>query len=280
MKTVQLIVEGDVSVRKALSYSGLSSCTYYYRKKTEQAPRPIDVSILDAVERTALKRPSFGTRRMAAVLSKELRTPVNRKKVQRIFRALNWITPSMKKSEIIRSAAKLLRPEAPNELWEADMTYVWCGRDRWCYLFDVLDVFTRIGVGYAFDTRAGKENAIMSVNNSLAAHPGIKTDDLTLRVDNGSQYRSREFIESMKALGIKLEFIFVNTPEQNGHIESFQKTLKREYIWTNDFKSYQEAEIAIADAFRDYNQNRPHSSLGYKTPYEFLSYWEMEKQKV
>ncbi|MCL5067357.1 MAG: integrase core domain-containing protein [Thaumarchaeota archaeon] len=159
------------------------------------------------------------------------------------------------------------------------MTYIWCGKDRWCYPFSVLDVFTRIWLGYAFDTRAGRESAIMSVNNALASNPQTETSKLVLRVDNGSQYRSREFIESMKALGVKLEFIFVNTPEQNGHIESFQKTLKREYIWVNDFREYPEAEAAIANAFQDYNQKRPHSSLDYRTPFEFLSDWEM-KQKV
>jgi putative transposase len=279
MKAAKAMLEEEskLSTRRALRYSGLSSCTYYY-KKTERFRRPIDGSVLEAVKRVALERPSFGTRRMAAMLSRELQTPVNRKRIRRIFHALNWSYPSMKKREIIRSSAKLLKPEAPNQLWEADMTYIWCGRDRWCYLFNVLDVFSRVWLGYAFDTRAGRENAIMSVNNSLAAHREIRTNDLTLRVDNGSQYRSREFIESMKALGIKLEFIFVNTPEQNGHIESFQKTIKREYIWANDFKDYQEAELAIAEAFKDYNQKRPHSSLDYKTPCEFLSDWEMLNQ--
>ncbi|MHB8567696.1 MAG: transposase [Nitrososphaerales archaeon] len=119
----------------------------------------------------------------------------------------------------------------------------------------------------------------MSVNNALAAHPRVDASELTLRCDNGSQYRSKAFRESMKALGIKLEFIYYNTPEQNGHIESFHKTLKKEYLWSQDIRNYQEAEIAIADAFRDYNETRPHSSLGYRTPYEFLSYWEM-KEKV
>jgi putative transposase len=82
----------------------------------------------------------------------------------------------------------------------------------------------------------------------------------------------------MRALGIRLEFIYYNTPEQNGHVESFHKTLKKEYLWCQDFKNYQEAEIAIAEAFRDYNQNRIHSALGYKTPYEFLDGWT-EKQE-
>ncbi len=276
MKTVQLMLQSDVSLRKALAYSGSSRQLYYHKPRARNAS--YDAAIVKKVKQIALTRPSFGTRRMAAILTRELGVPVNRKKVQRIFRALNWVSPSMKKNDIIRSHAKLLKPEAPNTLWEADMTYIWGGRDRWCYLFSVLDVFTRIWIGYAFDTKAGRENAIMSVNNALASNPRIDTSKLVLRVDNGSQYRSREFVESMKALGIKLEFIFVNTPEQNGHIESFQKTLKREYIWIRDFKDYQEAEGAISDAYHDYNKKRPRSSLGYKTPCEFLFDWELMRK--
>jgi putative transposase len=279
MKTIQLMTESDVSLRKALSYSGLSSCTYYYRKKKTRQTRSIDVQILETVKRVSLEHPSFGTRRTAAILTRELGTPVNRKQVQRIFRALKWISPSIKKSDIIRSNAKLLKPIAPNTLWEADITFIWCGRDGWCYLFNVLDVFTRIWLGYAFDTRAGKESAIMSVNNCIAANPKIDRSALTIRVDNGSQYRSRQFRDSMKVLGIRVEYIFANTPEQNGHVESFHKSLKREYIWSRDFKDYQEAEVAIMAAFKDYNDKRPHSSLDYRTPYEFLSYWEL-KQKA
>ncbi len=273
------MIESDVSLRKALGYSGLSSCTYYYKPKMRKAKNPLDGTEIELVKQIALERPSYGTRRMAVMLSKQLGTPVNRKKVQRLYRALNWVSPAMTKSEIMRSKVKLLKPNSPNTLWEADMTYIWCGRDGWCYLFNVLDVFTRIWLGYAFDTRAGKENAIMSVNNSIAANPEIGASALTLRVDNGSQYRSRQFRDSMRALGIRLEFIFANTPEQNGHVESFHKTLKREYIWSRDFRDYQEAEVAIAAAIKDYNGRRPHSSLDYKTPYEFLSYWEM-KQKA
>ena len=139
------MLENDISLRRALAYSGSSRQLYYYRPKTRKLG--LDASVVERVKQVALKRPSFGTRRMAAVLTRELGTPVNRKKVQRIFRALNWVSPYMKKSEIIHSHAKLLKPETPNTLWEADMTYIWCGKDRWCYLFSVLDVFTRIWIG-------------------------------------------------------------------------------------------------------------------------------------
>lgn len=118
---------------------------------------------------------------------------------------------------------------------------------------------------------AVKENAIISVENALVTHKVIP-EQLTMRADNGSQYTSNAFRKSMSVLGLKLEHIAVNTPEQNGHIESFHKTLKKEYIWTMDFQNYQEAEAAaIKGAFLDYNQYRIHSSLGYLTPYEFVA---------
>jgi transposase InsO family protein len=155
------------------------------------------------------------------------------------------------------------------------MTYVWCGIDRWCYLFNVIDVFHREWMGYAFDTSAVKENAIMSVNNALAPHDEVVPEELTLRCDNGPQYTSHAFKNSMDALGLKLEYILYHTPEQNGFVESFHKTLKREYIWPREFGDYQEAEMAIAGAFTDYNTSRIHSSLGYLTPTEFLVRWKV-----
>jgi transposase InsO family protein len=274
MMAIGVMLDNKLSLRKALHYSGCSRAMYYYRKRDRKVVR-LDPAVVDSAKRITLERPFYGTRRMAVMLSRELGRPVNRKQVQRVFHALNWVEPSKKKVDIIRSKGKTVKASRPYELWEADMSYIWCGIDGWCYLFNVIDVFSREWISYAFDTCAVKEDAIQSVMNALAAKNGIDLSRLTLRVDNGPQYRSNAFMDSMKALGIRLEFIYRNTPEQNGHIESFHKTLKREYIWINDFSNYQEAEIAIGKAFTDYNRYRIHSALEYKTPYEFLSQWEM-----
>ena len=67
-------------------------------------------------------------------------------------------------------------------------------------------------------------------------------------------------------------------PEQNGHIESFHKTLKKEYIWPREFRSYQDVEIALADAFVNYNDQRIHSAIGYMTPTEFAMQWELRNK--
>ena len=141
--------------------------------------------------------------------------------------------------------------------------YVWCGPlDGWCYCFNVLDIFTRQWIAYRFDTLATASVAVESLVKAVAA---AKPDcsKLTLQCDNGSQYAGKRFRKAASILGISLKFIRIHTPEQNGHIEAFHGTLKREYIWPHDFANYQQAEAVIAEAFRDYNRNRLHSALKY-----------------
>jgi putative transposase len=287
-----------ISIRKALTYSGCSKNMYYGNKDhryditavtaaTAVTPSLSSTTIEKEIQQISMERPTYGTRRMAAMLTRLLGRPINRKRIQRIFRKMGYITPSKSKKEILRSKIPNVKADRPNQVWEADLTYIHCGIDGWGYLFNVFDIFTREWVGYCFDLSAVKENAIIAIENALVTHKDIVPENLlVVRTDNGSQYTSKAFRKSISVLGLKLEHIYYNTPEQNGHIESFHKTLKKEYIWSNDFQNYQKAELAIRDAFTDYNKNRIHSALGYLTPYEFISKWKMqqdieeEKKKV
>jgi putative transposase len=218
--------------------------------------------MVEKIKKVAIQRPLYGTRRMAATLRREVGSPINRKRIQRIYRQLGWTQPQKSKKQLIRASyLKRPKPTRPNELWETDLTYIHCGVDGWAYLFNVEDVVSREWVSYVFDKYATKENAILNVQKALIKHPDAI--NVRLRTDRGPQYDSEAFKESMKILSLKQEFIAVNTPEQNGHMESFHKTLKREYVWTRDFQTFQEAYI-------DYNQHRIHSALGYLAPYEYL----------
>ena len=130
----------------------------------------------------------------------------------------------MRKSEIIRSGRRLPKPVEPNRFWEASMSYIWCGRDGWCYASNVLDVFTRQWLGFAFDTRRDH----VDHQRRGSAQPGSWRADHKGR--QRPQYTSRDFRRSMDVFEARLEYICVNTPQQNGHIESFHKTLKKEYV--------------------------------------------------
>ena len=84
----------------------------------------------------------------------------------------------------------------------------------------------------------------------------------------------------MAALGITLEYIYVNTPEQNGHIEYFHSMLKKEYAWPREFADIQEAKEALLAAFEDYNRRRIHSALRYMTPSEFAGQYMRDSEGV
>ncbi len=179
--------------------------------------------------------------------------------------------PAKPKKEIIRSR-KRPKPAGPDQLWQADMTYIWCGQDRWCYLFNVLDAFTREWVGYAFESRAITDGAIAALTEALASK-NQDCSNLVLRTDNGSQYILAQFDKAVKAYGVKQEFIHHHTLEQNAHVESYPKSLKKEYLWPRDFETFQDAKAAISYAFEDYNQNRVHFAIGCATPSEFGTAW-------
>ena len=140
---VQAVSEAmeHVSLNRALALCGMSKRAWYHTGK----PRDIrvDPQTAAAVRRMASERPTYGTRRMAAQIARETRMPTSRKQIQRIFRRLGWTGPQKTKNDIIRSGSRPARPEAPNRLWETDMTYVWCGNDGRCYCFNVTGCLAR-----------------------------------------------------------------------------------------------------------------------------------------
>ncbi len=78
---------------------------------------------------------------------------------------MGYITSSKNKKKIIRSKGFNVRVGRPNQVLEADLTYLHCGIDRWGYLFNVFNLLTREWIYYCFDLSAVKENAIILVEN-------------------------------------------------------------------------------------------------------------------
>lgn len=131
-----------------------------------------------------------------------------------------------------------------------------------------MDVYTRRWVAYVFDTMAMAGTAVQSILRVVTPIDG-NVQNLRIRTDNGPQYGSREFRKAMQALGLKHEFIWKNTPEQSGHVESFHGALKQEYVWPHEFARFQDTGVILARAFADCNERRIHSAPGYVTPNEF-----------
>ena len=76
------------------------------------------------------------------------------------------------------------------------------------------------------------------VKSNFTPEQKILTVSESVRTYNGTQYTSNDFRKAVSVFGIKHEFIWKHTPEQNGHVESFHKTLKKEYLWRHEFANY------------------------------------------
>jgi putative transposase len=96
----------------------------------------------------------------------------------------------------------------------------------------------------------------------------LRSHSLKLRSDNGLIFGARAFVREVRKHGIEQEFIVPYTPKQNGMIERFFRSLKEECIWLNNFSSFAEAKGKIEQWIQFYNEERPHQSLGYRSPCE------------
>lgn len=281
------------SVLKASVLSGYSRSSYYYRLKHQPAIRSdssnnsknhlsdstgetTEASLLEAIEKVALEYPSYGVRRITAMLRRRRGIITSRKRVYRLMKIANLVRKKNVRKHVIMKRI-LTVPERPDQLWQQDITYIWCGRDGWCYLFSILDCFTREWLAYTFSTFCGTDEAIRTLEMAILERfpdrvtPLSSSGLVTIRSDGGSQYTSDRFVGALKVYGIRQEVTGKNRPDQNAYIEAFHKSIKEDCIWQHDFQTFHEAKAVICKFFHDYNWNRPHSSLKYMTPKEFYA---------
>ena len=90
-----------------------------------------------------------------------------------------------------------------------------------------------------------------------------------LRSDNGLIFQSRRFRQACRDYRLTQEFITPYTPEQNGIIERFFRSLKEECVWQHTFQTFDEARRIIRNWMQWYNQERPHQALGYRSPVQY-----------
>ena len=121
--------------------------------------------------------------------------------------------------------------------------------------------------GYCFSRKGRALEATDALDRAVISRYTCKEavpQGLTLRSDNGSF-----FLASTEYWGIRQEYIPSGKPDWNGVVERFFRTLKQECVWLHKFESFEQAEKIISQWIDNYNNNRLHSSLGYKTPEEW-----------
>jgi putative transposase len=216
--------------------------------------------------------PTFGYRRLWALLRFGDGLLVNRKAVYRILKLNGWCCHERRHTPRPRVRGLRSRAEKSNERWAMDLTHVYCGKDGWGHLAAVIDCHDREIVGYEFSLRGRAKEAERALEEACLARFGTlrpQGETPVVRSDNGLIFQSRRFRAAMKDYRLRQEFITPYTPEQNGMIERFFRSLKEECIWQHVFADFNEGRRAIRDWIRWYNEERPHQSLGYLSPVEY-----------
>jgi putative transposase len=227
---------------------------------------PVDVAIVEV----AKANPTDGYRMVAAWTQRKLGVAVNRKRVLRVMREQRLI--QRRRSVSRRRRPGFFRVERPGQLWHLDMTSVWVAEHGWCYLNAIIDCCTREIVGWQLSLRCRASEAIAVIEQALAAQ-GIPAGTLTLGTDNGSAFTARATRAVLSDLGVAHRRGGYRDPESQAFIESWFAKLKERCVWRHEFETLDQAREVIA-AYIDHYHDRPHSSLGYRTPREVRATWD------
>src|SRR5262249_22483482 len=158
-------------------------------------------------------------------------------------------------------------PEAPNESWVADITYIWTD-EGWLYLAAVEDLYSRMVVGWSMADTMTSRLVVDALQ--MAVQRRLPGEGLLAHSDRGSQYASEHYQRLLGKHGIECSMSGVGQCWDNAPMESFFASLKEELIHHEDYRTRQEARASIfeyIEAF--YNPRRRHSSLGYLSPLEY-----------
>jgi transposase InsO family protein len=157
--------------------------------------------------------------------------------------------------------------QRPNEIWAADITYIWT-REGWLYLAVVMDVFSRRIVGWSLKQRLTAELALDALQMALSSRRPPR--NLIHHSDRGSQYASGQYGRLLAHHGILPSMSRAGDCWDNAMMESLFGRLKTELVHLIDFQTRAQAHAEIFEYIESfYNRHRRHSSLGYLSPAAF-----------
>jgi len=226
-----------------------------------------DTKLGDELKRIAAQHLRFGYRRAHAMLRREGRE-INHKRVARIWRLSGLKLPHRrprKRRNVERVNLAVNTATRPNEVWTYDFVHDWCASGQKLKLLTVVDEFTRESL--CIETRTSiKSQMVIAVLNRLVKERGAPA---YLRSDNGPEFVAKRVKQWLACAGIQTLYIKPGSPWQNAFGESFNGRLRDECLNVEWFNNLAEAKVVVERWRRYYNEERPHSSLEYKTPVEF-----------
>lgn len=243
---------------------GLSRAAFYRTLQAKKAGN--DSEVIDALNELVARHPRWGFWKLYHGLRRQ-HPSWNHKRVYRIYCDLNLNQKRRAKRRIPqRERQPLSVPPKPNETWSADfMSDALRGGTRF-RTFNTIDDFNRESLVIEIDTSITAKRLIR-VFERLKTERGLPN---ALRVDNGPEFLSAEFVSWAESHSMKIQYIQKGEPNQNAYIERFNRTYREEVLSLYLFEDLQQVREVTYWWRLDYNERRPHDALRDRTPAECL----------
>jgi putative transposase len=250
----------EMSERRACRVLGSDRTSVRY-----QATRPDDGVLRERLKALANERRRFGYRRLHVLLRREGHA-VNKKRVQRLYRE-EKLTVRRRggRKRALGTRWPIETPLRPNQRWSVDFVSDQFTDGR--RFLTVIDNCTRECLALAADTSLSGRRVARELDNIIRQRGRPQT----IISDNGTEYTSNAILEWANDTGVGWHYIAPGKPQQNGFNESFNGRLRDELLNETLFRSLSHAREVMEAWRRDYNEERPHSKLGWMTPQAFAS---------
>jgi putative transposase len=228
----------------------------------------LDLRLLELIDAQYTQRPFYGSRRMVLYLQEQGHA-VNRKRVQRLMRVLGLagMAPGPNTSRphpehkiypyLLRGVAVV----RPNQVWSTDITYIRL-EHGFAYLVAIIDWYSRRVLAWRVSNTLEAEFCVDCLEAALRTHgrPEI------FNSDQGSQFTSEAFTGVLRREGIAISMDGRGRALDNIFVERLWRTVKYEDIYLKGYASLSELRLGLTEYFAFYNGERPHQSLGNRTP--------------
>ena len=256
-----MVEEHQLSERRACSLVGLSRDSYRNPPQPDQLTRDLGERIVDI----AHVRRRFGYRRIHDLLRLEF-PGVNHKRVYRLYKNANLAVRRRKKvKRPPNERVPLQIARKVNDVWSMDFVSDSLSNGRRIKCLTVADDFSHECVDIAVDFGISGQYVTRLLDQAAI----FRGYPVAVRTDNGPEFTSLAFLAWTTLHGIRHILIQPGRPMQNGYIESFNGKFRDECLNEQWFQSLPQARDCIAEWRKDYNEVRPHSSLGRIPPAQF-----------
>jgi putative transposase len=253
-----------LSSRRACALLSVARSTLGYQSRLTVRDAPA----LSAMQRLAGQYPRYGYRRIRIFLQREghLMSP---ERTHRLWRQAGLQVPRRRpRRRVAVSRPRPLPSSAANHVWAYDFVFDSCANGHTLKCLTIVDEFTRecLAIDVAGGIRSGRVIEVLAQLVSVHGTPRY------LRSDNGPEFVACAILRWLHQAHIETALIDPGKPWQNATDESFNGRFRDEYLSLHWFRNRIDAKVGIEQWRRHYNEVRPHSSLEYRTPFEFKAF--------